>query len=295
MILDGALATEIERRGFSVDSDLWSAAALAERPDLIKAVHADYLAAGADIITGASYQATVAGFLRHGFSREKSVALLKLSVRLAKDARDEFWAKHAASSRPRPLVAASVGPYGAFLADGSEYRGDYDKTEDELTKFHLERLEILAAEKPDVFACETIPSLTEAKAIVRALAAQPKIPAWISFSCRDESHTANGETIEACAKFLDGEAQIIAVGVNCIAPKFVTPLIKNIRRATEKTVVVYPNSGETYDTAAKIWRGKRIDFGEYAREWQAAGAEIIGGCCRTTPADTKRIHDTVTR
>lgn len=304
LILDGAFATELEARGFSVNDALWSAKALFERPDLVRDIHLDYLRAGADIVTSASYQATVEGFMKKGFTPEQAAALIVRSVEIAREARDiycltgladeyhaqeraeEPCAKQRAACGEDPLVAASVGPYGAYLADGSEYRGDYGVDEDALTAFHAERLRLLAEGRPDVLACETLPCLTEARAIVRALREKDiRIPAWFSFSCRDGAHISDGTPIADCARYLGSVPEAAAIGVNCTAPQYVEDLIRSIRRETEKPVVVYPNSGETYDASDKTWHGSAEDFAGGARAWRAAGARLIGGCCRTSPRD----------
>lgn len=291
MILDGAFATELERRGFQINDALWSANALASAPELIKAVHTDYFAAGADCAITASYQASVEGFQKKGFSEAEAERLIRLSVTLAKEARDHFWQNHSAEQRPKPLIAASVGPYGAFLADGSEYRGDYTVDEAFLQEFHRKRIGLLLAEKPDILACETIPCLMEAQAIAHVLQQWPEASAWISFSCRDEEHISNGEKIADCASWLDQMDQIQAIGLNCTAPQYVENLIREIRRHTDKPVLVYPNSGESYDAAEKDWHGESADFAGYTKLWQAAGARMIGGCCRTTPADIRSIAE----
>jgi homocysteine S-methyltransferase len=292
VILDGALATELERRGCDLRDPLWSARVLIEAPALIRAVHADYFAAGADVAITASYQASYAGFARRGLSAAEATGLLQRAVRLAAEARDSFWAEPAnRRGRPRPLVAASVGPYGAFLADGSEYRGDYCLAAPELVAFHRARLAALAAAGPDLLACETIPCLEEALALAELLAEFPQLPAWVSFTARDEAHTAQGEPLDACAARLDAYPQIVAVGVNCTQPGLIPGIVRRMAAATRKPIVVYPNSGERYDAATGGWDGAAAcaAFGEQARDWFAAGARLLGGCCRTGPAEIAAI------
>lgn len=285
IVLDGAFATELEACGFSVNDALWSAKALFERPDLVREVHLDYLRAEADVVTSASYQATVEGFMKRGFSKEEAAALIQKSIQLAKEARDLYLAEREGNGRV-PFVAASVGPYGAYLADGSEYRGDYGIDEDSLVAFHAERLALLAEEKPDLLACETLPCLVEARAIVRALRQEDiRIPAWFSFSCRNGAEISDGMEIAVCARWLDTVPEAAAIGLNCTAPQYVESLIGEIRRETTKPIVVYPNSGETYDASDKSWHGAAEDFGTIARRWRTAGARLIGGCCRTTPRE----------
>ncbi len=288
MILDGALATELEKRGADLNDSLWSAKCLIERPDLIRAVHLDYFRAGADVATTATYQATFEGCARHGIDRRAAGQLMRDAVALAVAARDEFWSVTAnRNGRLRPLVAASVGPYGAMLADGSEYRGHYALGDDALADFHRQRLQILAASGADLLACETIPCLREALVLAKLLQQFPALSAWISFSCRDGAHTCEGESIAACAAQLRGFAQIAAVGVNCTAPQYIASLLRHLRGATDMPLVIYPNSGESYDASAKQWCGEpgALPFSEMARLWHAEGARLIGGCCRTGPLD----------
>lgn len=293
LILDGALATELERRGCDLRDPLWSAKALLENPELIRQVHLDYFQAGADCAITASYQATIEGFMRRGLTQETALELMQRSVRLAVEARDAFWrdkANHV--DRSRPLVAASVGPYGAFLANGSEYRGDYDLNENELMDFHRPRLAALLEAGPDLLACETLPCFTEARALARLLTEEfPHAHAWISFSARDEAHICHGERLANCAAWLDAVPQVVAIGVNCTAPQYIPGLIKAIQEVTRKPIVVYPNSGETYDVERRDWSGPATSasFAAEARRWYEGGARLIGGCCRTTPEHIQKI------
>lgn len=267
LVLDGAFGTELARRGFDTNDELWSAKALFEKPELVEAVHRDYYEAGADVSTSASYQATVEGFEKKGFTREQAKELIVRSVRLVQQARDAFWQQKAKrAGRPQPLATASVGPYGAYLADGSEYRGDYRASRAELSDFHAERLDILVAAEPDILACETLPLLDEALAILADLHRYPDMGAWISFSCKDEAHTCGGDAIADCARLLDKESQVTAIGVNCTAPQYVADLIRNIRAHTTKPVVVYPNTGETYDAVTKTWHGSPTPYHDFVRQ-----------------------------
>ncbi len=287
LILDGGLATELEARGYDLNDDLWSARGLMERPDLIGQVHSDYLDAGADCIVSASYQATPLGFMRRGLSQEEAADLLVFSVRLALDARDEFWADPVHQTRRiKPIVAASVGPYGAYLADGSEYTGDYDIGEQALTDFHRERWRILARSGADLFACETIPSIDEALAFMTLLSETPQVHAWFSFSCVDETRVSDGTKLAELALRLDDSDQVVAIGVNCTAPRFISSLVAEVRGVTDKPIIVYPNSGERFDANERHWSGAKTldDFAELSVEWRNMGASIIGGCCRTGPA-----------
>ncbi|PIC79777.1 homocysteine S-methyltransferase [Sporosarcina sp. P18a] len=294
MITDGAMATELESYGCNLKDRLWSAKVLIEDPELIRKVHTAYFKAGADCAITASYQATIDGYLDSGLSREEAIALIKRSVQIAVESRDEFWSEiNQSPKRPKPLVAASVGPYGAFLADGSEYRGDYQVSEDELVEFHRERIGILIEAGADILACETIPCLLEAKAITRVLKEFPGVYAWISFSAKDESHVSNGDTISDCAQWLDGVEQVAAIGVNCSSPNYIESLIQEIKGKTSKPIIVYPNLGEEYDATSKKWSKSFTQevLISNAQRWYEAGAKIIGGCCRTNPKDIEEIVD----
>lgn len=293
LVLDGALATELEREGFDLRDPLWSAKVLLEAPDAIRALHTRYLEAGADIATSATYQATFEGFARRGIDARRAADLMQLAVDLARDARDAFWREPANRvGRAEPLVAASVGSYGAFLADGSEYSGDYGLGRGSLFEFHAPRIRVLAASGADLLAFETIPSLVEANALVAVLNTLERVPAWLSFSCRDGQRTCHGERIEECVEAVADCEQLVAIGINCTAPRFAVELVRRIRAVTDKPIVAYPNSGERYDAATRAWTGapEAIDFDALARELRDAGARLIGGCCRTTPRDIAAVR-----
>jgi homocysteine S-methyltransferase len=288
LVIDGALATELERRGCDLKDALWSAKILLEQPEIIKQLHLDYFKAGADCAITASYQATIEGFAKRGLNKNEAIDLIQKSVKLALHARDEFWADQSNHlGRSRPFVAASVGPYGAFLADGSEYRGNYGLTEKELIDFHRPRMKALIEAGADLLACETIPCLIEAQAIAKLLKEFPNTVAWISFTARDAEHVSEGQAFADCVKELEDHPQIAAIGINCTSPKYISSLIHEAKKKTSKPILVYPNSGETYDAMENDWNGDAVSdaFGKQAREWYEAGARLIGGCCRTTPED----------
>ncbi|MGW0482441.1 homocysteine S-methyltransferase [Nonomuraea sp. NPDC003214] len=281
LVLDGGLSTHLEALGADLGDALWSARLLLEDPGLVRQVHADYFAAGADVATTASYQASIPGFRRRGLDLAEAERLIGLSVELAAQARDEAGGG---------LVAASVGPYGAFLANGAEYTGDYDLDEDSLLAWHRPRWEILAASQADLLACETIPSYAEARALARLLAETPSVKAWVSFSCRDAARISDGTPIAEAAALFTGNPQVVAVGANCTAPRHIPGLITEL--TGKLPVVVYPNSGETWDAGGRRWLGLSdpLEYGQAAKEWQAAGAALIGGCCRTTPDHIREVR-----
>jgi homocysteine S-methyltransferase len=285
-LLDGGMATELEKLGCDLSGPLWSAQVLREQPEKVAAVHSGYLEAGADCILTASYQVSAEAYAEIGLAAEDAAKSLRESVRLAEDARAAF-------NAPRKiLIAASLGPYGAALHNGAEYHGNYDISFEKLVAFHTRRIAVLTETNADLIAFETVPSLEEAKAIVAALAPFPEIAAWVTFTCKNEFHVAHGEAIAGCAALLDSVPQIVAVGINCTPPSLVAALIRQVRTATAKPIVVYPNSGEGWDAEHRCWTGTSdpADFGRLAEEWREAGAQIIGGCCRTGPEHVRAIR-----
>jgi homocysteine S-methyltransferase len=291
-ILDGALATELERRGADLRDPLWSAKILLENPDLIRQVHFDYFAAGANIATTASYQATVPGLMTRGLSREQAMDVLRRSVRLAQEARDAYLRRE--ESRML-LIAASIGCYGAGLHNGAEYRGDYGLSLLQLIDWHRPRLEVLAASGADLLACETVPSLLEGEALIELLDDFPEVPAWLSFSCRDGRHLCHGEPFVDAVRMTNDAPNIVAVGVNCTAPRFIDGLLASVAGVAKKPLVVYPNSGETWDGERRCWLPTTAepDWRASVRRWRQAGARLIGGCCRTTPDTIRQIAESL--
>jgi homocysteine S-methyltransferase len=289
-VIDGAMATELEHRGADIKDTLWSAKVLIEQPDLIEAVHLDYFEAGADIALSASYQATFAGFAARGLDAAAARSLLLSAVALARRARERFLsARTAEPGRPAPLVGASIGPFGAHRHDGSEYHGDYGVDARTILEFHRRQLEVLAGAGADFVAFETVPSLLEAEAIVRLLEEFPEVPAWISYSCRDGAHVCHGEPFARCVALADERTQIIATGLNCTPPQHVGELLAAARAATRKPLFAYPNSGESWHAETGTWCGSGDAFTGQVHEWLAAGATLLGGCCRTTPTEIRAI------
>lgn len=279
LLLDGGLSNELERQGCDLNQKLWSAKLLESNPEAIVRAHLAYLEAGAQCIITASYQATIPGFMAIGYDQPSARALILKSVQLAEEARRRFRASH--PHKAMPLIAASVGPYGAYLANGSEYRGDYGTSDQELTDFHEPRIKLLDSSSADVLACETIPSFQEANVLSIILKKQSKA-AWISFSCRDGQHISDGTPIEKCTALFTHHPTVFAIGVNCTAPEHISELIQCIKRKSgDKKIVVYPNSGAVYQAENKTWSGlAESDTGVgRVKEWMDVGADIIGGCC----------------
>ncbi|MDT0615657.1 homocysteine S-methyltransferase [Streptomyces lancefieldiae] len=275
LVLDGGMSNQLESAGHDLSDELWSARLLAEEPGAVTEAHLAYFAAGADVAITSSYQATFEGFARRGVGRERAAELMALSVELAREA-----ARRARVTR-RLWVAASAGPYGAMLADGSEYRGRYGLGVGALERFHRPRLEVLAAARPDVLALETVPDTDEAAALLRAVRGLG-VPAWLSYTVAGDRTRAGQPLEEAFALAADAD-EVIAVGVNCCAPGDAAGAIKTAARVTGKPVVVYPNSGEAWDARARAWRGRSSFDAERVRAWRASGARLVGGCCRVGP------------
>lgn len=295
ILLDGGLATQLEAQGCDLGNALWSASLLATNPQAIVTASRAYLDAGAECIATASYQASRGGFAGLGLSAAEADGLMLLSVDLAQQARDEYLADNPNCERV-PLIAASIGPYGAALHDGSEYTGSYDADADALRIFHAERLQLFDESDADVLALETIPSLTESEVLAELLAAC-RTPAWVSFSCCDERHVSDGTPVEDVANVFRDHPTVLAVGINCTPPQYVVPLIGRIRKVLPDTAILaYPNSGETFDATENAWSGtvSPLDCATAAQDWIAAGAKLVGGCCRMGPehirAMAKRIE-----
>jgi homocysteine S-methyltransferase len=288
MVLDGGFGTELERRGCDVRGALWSAEALLGSPALVEDVHAAYLAAGSDCITTGSYQVSFEGFAEAGLSAADATRALKASMAIADAARRRV----VGTSDRRVFIAASLGPYGAILHNGAEYHGRYGIPAGELVTFHRSRLEHLQDGPIDLVACETVPSLQEASAMLRALADFPHLPAWVSFTCGDGRHTGSGDEIAACARVVGESPQVVAIGVNCTAPAHVGELVGCLRAGTPKPIVVYPNAGQQWDAAARTWTGRSSigGYGTLAVEWRRQGATWLGGCCGTSPADIAQLR-----
>ena len=286
LVLDGSMSIGLEEQGCTLGGLLWTARLLAEDPEKIKNVHVNYFRAGADCGMTCSYQASVAGFMKYGYTAQQAEALIRRSVELFREARDEWWAQEGkAAGRAYPLCLASCGPYGAFLADGSEYRGRYGVPDTVLHEFHQCRAELLWEAGADILLFETQPSLHEVL-IEAEIAEQLGAPYWISFSCENGERIWEGDRLQDCAATLaNAHPHLVMLGVNCTPPAYMTQAIQALQAgAPDVPVAVYPNSGETYDAAAKTWSGLPTgtpDFDEYARAWYAAGAAAVGGCCRT--------------
>jgi homocysteine S-methyltransferase len=286
LVLDGGMSNQLESAGHDLSDDLWSARLLAEEPEAITAAHLAYFDAGADVAITASYQATFEGFARRGADRRRAAGLMALSVDLARQA-----ARRARVDRPL-WVAASAGPYGAMLADGSEYRGRYGLTVSELERFHRPRLEVLAAARPDVLALETVPDTDEAVALLRAVRGLG-VPAWLSYTVAG-GRTRSGQTLEEAFALATDAEEVVAVGVNCCAPEDVPGAVETAARVTGKTVVVYPNSGEAWNAGVRSWTGRSSFDAGQVRRWRAAGAGMIGGCCRVGPETIRSVAAALT-
>ncbi|MCC2266509.1 homocysteine S-methyltransferase [Streptomyces sp. CT1-17] len=290
LVLDGGMSNQLEAAGHDLGDELWSARLLAEDPGAITAAHLTYFEAGAEVAITASYQATFEGFARRGVGRERAAELLALSVESAREA-----ARRAQARRPdRALwVAASAGPYGAMLADGSEYRGRYGLDAGELERFHRPRLEVLAAARPDVLALETVPDTEEAVALLRAVRGLG-VPAWLSYTVAGGRTRAGQPLAEAFAVAADAD-EVVAVGVNCCSPADVSDAVATAARVTGKPVVAYPNSGEAWDAGSRAWRGRSSFPVDRVRDWRERGARLIGGCCRVGPGTITSIARALSR
>ncbi|MFF8511497.1 homocysteine S-methyltransferase [Streptomyces sp. NPDC015492] len=283
LVLDGGLSNQLEAQGCDLSDALWSARLLTDGPEQIEAAHAAYVRAGARVLITSSYQATFQGFARRGTGREEAARLFARSVELARAA--------AAGAREEVWVAGSVGPYGAMLADGSEYRGRYGLSVRDLEAFHRPRIEALAAAEPDVLALETVPDVVEAEALLRAVE-DCGIPVWLSYTV-DGGRTRAGQDLAEAFAVAAGNDQVLAVGVNCCDPAEAGAAVERAVAASGKPAVVYPNSGERWDAAARGWHGATAFDPALAVGWAASGARLVGGCCRVGPATISALGPTL--
>ncbi len=292
LINDGAMATELEKAGVDTNNALWSAMALITDPQAVVAVHRSYFEAGANIATTNSYQANPQAFAALGMTAAASDRLIQQTVALAQQARRDYLVTHPQRAGDL-LIAGSIGPYGAYLADGSEYTGDYALTGRQYHDFHRRRLQLLAATGADFFALETMPNIQELQALLGLLHAEfPTMTAWASLSVGDyHDRLCDGTPLTTVCRLLNASDQIRAIGINCTAMTNVTATLATLRPLTDKPIVVYPNNGDRYDPSDKSWHSNpdAPSFATLAPQWQQAGASIIGGCCRTTPADIQAI------
>ncbi|TFH51997.1 homocysteine S-methyltransferase [Actinomyces viscosus] len=293
VVLDGAMGTELDARGVDTHHALWSALALTAAPEAVLAVHADYLEAGARVITTNTYQATLPALIRAGHDAEGAREIIAAGVRLAGEAARRFEADHPGA---QVLVAGGLGPYGAYLADGSEYTGAYRLESLDTPGFrdvHLPRIEVLVGEGVDLFALETLPRLDEARALVAMVAdLAPEAECWVSFQVRpDGAHLADGTPLAEAIGWAEGEGAVVAVGINCVAPDVVGRALPVLRAATMKPLVAYPNAGDIYDPRAKTWRAGEggVELAALAPSWIASGVRLVGGCCRTRPAQIREL------
>lgn len=298
LILHGALGTEMETLGYDISGKLWSAKYLLEKPEVIQEIHETYVAAGADLITTSSYQATLPGLVEAGLTEREAEQVIALTVKLAKAACDKVWAaldESEKAKRPYPLISGDVGPYAAYLANGSEYTGDYGQiTIEQLKDFHRPRIQILLDHGVDLLALETIPNRLEAQALVELLAEEfPETEAYISFTVQVPDAISDGTSLEEVAELISQSEQILALGINCSSPILYDQALAILKNA-RKALITYPNSGEVYDGSTQTWKPKDKDaltLVEHSKDWHDQfGVKILGGCCRTRPNDIKALY-----
>ncbi len=269
-VLDGGLSTQLEAAGYDLRDELWTARLLVDAPEAVVAAHRSFVDAGAEVLITASYQASLEGLVRAGCTAGEARAAIVGSTALAR-----------AGASPGVIVAASLGPYGAVLGDGSEYRGRYAISDTELGDFHAGRLELLAASEPDLIAIETMPSAREVEIVLRLLAEYPRLRAWVAMTGGDGRHVWAGDSVESVAAVVGANAQVVGIGVNCVAPAIVSTMLRRLRGVSNLPLVAYPNHGRAWDGAEHRWIGDDTepDLGELVGEWVEIGARLIGGCC----------------
>ena len=293
LVIDGSMSTALEHMGCQLNDKLWTARVLADRPELVKEVHLQYLRAGADCHITCSYQATVPGLLENGFSKQDAEEIIRRAVRVCQEAVELWWNRVGGKDTGRvyPFCLAAVGPYGAYLANGAEYVGRYGVEDSVLRTFHESRVRLLLEEHPDYLLFETMPSLREVL-VAAELAEEAGADYWVSFSCLDGKHICEGDAIRDCARTLAKDhPHLKVIGVNCTKPQFIESLICELKEGCDLPVIAYPNSGETWEPVKRIWYGGsgQVSFGEYARRYYAAGAVAVGGCCTTIDSHIRQV------
>tara|TARA_Y100000590_G_scaffold12272_1_gene14901 strand:- start:893 stop:2392 length:1500 start_codon:yes stop_codon:yes gene_type:complete len=284
-VLDGGLSYPLEKNGFNIKKDLWVSELLISNPKAIKNAHIDYLNSGAEILTSSSYQASFNLLKNRGYNKSKSKKIILKSIEILNQVKK--------NTNKNFIIAASIGPYGSSLADGSEYRGINNVSDKKIYEFYKDKVDVLDKSSANLLAFETIPSFKETKVILRILKNTKKM-AWISFSCRNDKEINDGTSIEKCCELLKNQPKVFAIGINCTSPIYISKLIRIIKKNTHKKIIIYPNSGEKYDGEKKIWKGNVINpFESYIDEWLKLGVDILGGCCRIGPKEIKKIKSKV--
>ena len=294
VVLDGAMSTPLERLGADTNNDLWTAKALIDNEELVYEVHKMYFEAGADLIITDTYQANVQAFEKVGYSEKEARNLIKKAVKIAQKARDDYENR----TGKHNYIAGTIGPYGAYLANGSEYRGDYELSAEEYQQFHLPRIEELVNAGVDILSIETQPKLDEVLAILELLKEKyPQQKVYVSYTLSDDDTISDGTPLPRAIHALEDYSQVIAVGINCVKLELVEPALKNMKEITDKHLIVYPNSSAVYDPKSKTWSQPKTSatFEELIPNWYEAGARIIGGCCTTGPKEIKAVADFIKR
>ena len=294
VVLDGAMSTPLERLGADTNNDLGTAKALIDNEELVYEVHKMYFEAGADLIITDTYQANVQAFEKVGYSEKEARNLIKKAVKIAQKARDDYENK----TGKHNYIAGTIGPYGAYLANGSEYRGDYELSVEEYQQFHLPRIEELVNAEVDILAIETQPKLDEVLAILELLKEKyPQQKVYVSYTLSDDDTISDGTPLPRAIHALEDYSQVIAVGINCVKLELVEPALKNMKEITDKHLIVYPNSSAVYNPKSKTWSQTKTSatFEELIPNWYEAGARIIGGCCTTGPKEIKAVADFIKR
>lgn len=301
LVLHGPLGTELEYMGYDVSGKLWSAKYLLEKPEVIQELHEIYLNNGSNILTTSTYQATIPGLEAAGLNPEQAANIIRLTVQLANQARDNYWQRLSSEAQQQsvyPLISGDVGPYAAYLADGSEYTGQYgDATIQDLKDFHRIRIQLFLEQGVDMLALETIPNRLEVQALTELLSEEfPQVEAYMSFTAQEVGKISDGTALKDVIALVEDCPQILAVGFNCTQPRLFDELLQELRTLTMKPLATYPNSGETYDGTTQTWHHSHEGEGslvEQSLHWIHLGAQIVGGCCRTRPAEIAALAQAV--
>jgi S-methylmethionine-dependent homocysteine/selenocysteine methylase len=275
-VIDGGLSTALELLGADISGPLWTAQTVIDDPALLERAHRSFAEAGADIIATASYQCGTKQFESIGLSAKEARDALASTTTIARRAVEGT----------SVAVAASVGPFGASLANGSEYNGRYGVEWLVVEDYHREKLAILVESGADLIAIETIPLADEALLIAEILEELGAPPAWFSFGFADETQTYGLDAIDKAVLGIAGYADLVAIGMNCTHPRYVDSLLVSMSELVSGIpLIVYPNHGREWDAVARCWIGDSmsISAAETVKRWVDLGARFIGGCCGVDP------------
>ena len=282
-LLDGSMSFPMEQLGYNLKNKLWTGKALINNPDLIKDIHKGYIDAGADFISTSTYQISFDRLKNMGYQSEEIKKIFQKSVDIVKDAIEE------SKLKKEIKIVGSFGPYASYDPEASEYIGEYDSTDIEIKKFHLNNIRIIEETDLDIILYETIPCLREIKILSEALSHSTK-EIWISITCNEEMEFRDGSSFKDACEIISKIEKITTMGINCFSPLLVKKAIDLLKKYSNKKILIYPNSGEIYNPKERFWTGNNEFNNSMIKNWLSLYPDIIGGCCRIGYDDIKKMR-----